>query len=78
MVDLAGVMCPNVAVLNDELYDGNEAGEHRDRKQPFKEAAQWLAHSIRGARFQELSPARHCSILEQPHAFRRAFQDFLQ
>jgi 3-oxoadipate enol-lactonase len=45
---------------------------------PFKEAAQWLRQSIAGARFHELAPARHCSILEQPHAFCRALQEFLQ
>jgi 3-oxoadipate enol-lactonase len=44
---------------------------------PFKEAATWLTRSITGARFRELSPARHCSILEQPQAFRRALREFL-
>jgi 3-oxoadipate enol-lactonase len=44
---------------------------------PFKEAAQWLLRSIGGARFYELGPARHCSILEQPEAFRHALKDFL-
>jgi len=44
---------------------------------PFKEAAQWLTRSIGGARFQALGPARHCSILEQPQAFRHALKEFL-
>lgn len=45
---------------------------------PFKEAAQWLTHSIKGARFHELAPARHCSILEQPQAFYRILEEFLR
>jgi len=44
---------------------------------PFQEAAQWLTRNIDGARFHELGPARHCSILEQPQAFRQALKEFL-
>jgi 3-oxoadipate enol-lactonase len=44
---------------------------------PFREAAHWLAENIRGARSAWLEPARHCSILEQPEAFRRTLQAFL-
>jgi 3-oxoadipate enol-lactonase len=44
---------------------------------PFQEAARWLARTIRGARAHWLGPARHCSILEQPQAFRRALSEFL-
>jgi 3-oxoadipate enol-lactonase len=44
---------------------------------PFQEAARWLAENIHGARSAWLEPARHCSILEQPEAFRRALSAFL-
>jgi len=44
---------------------------------PFQEAARWLAENIRGARLAWLEPARHCSILERPEAFRRALGGFL-
>jgi 3-oxoadipate enol-lactonase len=43
----------------------------------FQEAARWLAQNIRGARSAWLEPARHCSILEQPEAFRRTLGAFL-
>jgi len=38
----------------------------------FLDAARWLGANIRGARNAWLAPARHCSVLEQPDAFRRA------
>ncbi len=43
----------------------------------FLDAARWLAGNIAGARPAWLAPARHCSILEQPDAFRRALRSFL-
>jgi 3-oxoadipate enol-lactonase len=43
----------------------------------FLDAARWLADVIRGARLAWLKPARHCSILEQPEAFRRDLGAFL-
>jgi 3-oxoadipate enol-lactonase len=49
----------------------------RQEMPPFQEAARWLAENIRGARLAWLEPARHCSVLEQPEAFRRALQAFL-
>jgi pimeloyl-ACP methyl ester carboxylesterase len=44
---------------------------------PFQQAARWLAENIRGSRSAWLDPARHCSILEQPEAFRSALRPFL-
>ncbi len=38
----------------------------------FIEAANWLHAQIAGSKLQWLSPARHCSILEQPEAFNPA------
>jgi pimeloyl-ACP methyl ester carboxylesterase len=43
----------------------------------FLDAARWLGANIRGARNAWLTPARHCSVLEQPDAFRRALREFL-
>jgi 3-oxoadipate enol-lactonase len=43
----------------------------------FLDAARWLAANIREARLAWLAPARHCSILEQPDAFRRELHAFL-
>ncbi len=43
----------------------------------FIEAANWLHDRIGGSTLQWLSPARHCSILEQPEAFIRLCRDFL-
>ena len=43
----------------------------------FIEAANWLHAHIVGSKLQWLSPARHCSILEQPEAFVRLCRDFL-
>jgi 3-oxoadipate enol-lactonase len=43
----------------------------------FRDAANWLAANIEGARHELLQPARHCSILEQAEAFRRRARDFL-
>jgi 3-oxoadipate enol-lactonase len=43
----------------------------------FIDSARWLCENISGARHLWLAPARHCSILEQPEAFRRALADFL-
>lgn len=43
----------------------------------FLDAARWLGATIPGARNAWLAPARHCSILEQPDAFRRALRSFL-
>jgi 3-oxoadipate enol-lactonase len=44
----------------------------------FIEAAHWLAGRIKSARLVWLAPARHCSILEQPAAFRAALGAFLR
>jgi 3-oxoadipate enol-lactonase len=43
----------------------------------FIEAANWLHAQIAGSKLEWLSPARHCSILEQPEAFNRLCRDFL-
>ena len=43
----------------------------------FIEAAKWLHAQIAGSKLQWLSPARHCSILEQPKAFNRLCQNLL-
>src|SRR5581483_5915712 len=43
----------------------------------FIEAANWLHGQIAGARLAWLSPARHCSILEQPEAFIGLCRSFL-
>ena len=42
MVKLAGVMRPQVAVLDDELGNANDAGQEGDKKQALEEAAQML------------------------------------
>ena len=44
---------------------------------PFLDAARWLAGNIRGAHPLWLAPARHCSVLQQPDAFRRGLGAFL-
>jgi len=44
---------------------------------PFREAAQWFAQTIRGAKLAWLSPAKHASILEQPKAFVSELSAFL-
>ena len=43
----------------------------------FIEAANWLHAQVAGSKLEWLSPARHCSILEQPQAFAALCQDFL-
>ena len=43
----------------------------------FIEAANWLHAQIAGSKLQWLSPARHCSIVEQPEAFNRLCRNFL-
>jgi 3-oxoadipate enol-lactonase len=43
----------------------------------FIEAAKWLHAQIAGSTLEWLSPARHCSILEQPEAFNRLCRNFL-
>jgi len=43
----------------------------------FLDSARWLAANIKGARLEWLGPARHCSILEQPAAFRKILRAFL-
>jgi 3-oxoadipate enol-lactonase len=43
----------------------------------FIEAANWLQTQIAGAKLEWLSPARHCSILEQPAAFIGLCRSFL-
>jgi 3-oxoadipate enol-lactonase len=43
----------------------------------FIEAANWLHAQIAGSKLEWLSPARHCSILEQPEAFIRLCREFL-
>ncbi len=43
----------------------------------FIEAAKWLHAQIGGSMLEWLSPARHCSILEQPEAFNRLCRNFL-
>jgi 3-oxoadipate enol-lactonase len=43
----------------------------------FIEAANWLRAQIVGSKLEWLSPARHCSILEQPEAFVRLCREFL-
>lgn len=48
-----------------------------DELPPFKDAARWLQRSIEGARLEWLSPARHASVLEQPHDFVRHVRAFL-
>ena len=43
----------------------------------FIEAANWFHAHLAAARLEWLSPARHCSILEQPEAFIRLCRAFL-
>jgi pimeloyl-ACP methyl ester carboxylesterase len=43
----------------------------------FVESAHWLSASIRGARLEWLSPAKHASPLEHPDAFVRLLEGFL-
>jgi pimeloyl-ACP methyl ester carboxylesterase len=43
----------------------------------FIAAARWFEHEIADARLAWLSPARHASILEQPHAFAALCEEFL-
>jgi 3-oxoadipate enol-lactonase len=43
----------------------------------FRTAARWLVDNIRGARGAWLTAARHCSVLEQPEAFRGVLRAFL-
>lgn len=43
----------------------------------FIAAANWLHDQIAGSRLEWLSPARHCSILEQPEAFIGLCRSFL-
>jgi 3-oxoadipate enol-lactonase len=43
----------------------------------FIEAAKWLHEQIGGSTLEWLSPARHCSILEQPEAFNGLCRNFL-
>lgn len=43
----------------------------------FVESANWLASTIRGARLEWLSPAKHASPLEHPEPFLRAVAAFL-
>jgi 3-oxoadipate enol-lactonase len=43
----------------------------------FRMAARWLVDNIRGARGAWLTGARHCSVLEQPEAFRGVLRAFL-
>jgi 3-oxoadipate enol-lactonase len=43
----------------------------------FIEAANWLHAQIAGSTLEWLSPARHCSILEQPEEFVRLCREFL-
>jgi 3-oxoadipate enol-lactonase len=43
----------------------------------FIEAAKWLHAQIADSTLEWLSPARHCSILEQPEAFNRLCRNFL-
>jgi 3-oxoadipate enol-lactonase len=43
----------------------------------FCSAARWLVENIRGARGAWLTAARHCSVLEQPEAFRGVLRAFL-
>jgi 3-oxoadipate enol-lactonase len=43
----------------------------------FRAAARWLVDNIRGARGAWLTAARHCSVLEQPEAFRGVLRAFL-
>lgn len=45
---------------------------------PFRAGARWLVDNIRGARGAWLSAARHCSVLEQPEAFRGVLRAFLR
>ena len=48
-----------------------------DELPAFREAAQWLTRTIRKAELVWLSPARHASILQQPHAFQQLMRTFL-
>jgi 3-oxoadipate enol-lactonase len=48
-----------------------------DELPPFQDAARWLQQNIAGARLEWLSPARHASILEQPHPFVSRARTFL-
>jgi 3-oxoadipate enol-lactonase len=43
----------------------------------FLDAAKWLASTLSKARLEWLSPARHCSVLEQPAAFAQLLSEFL-
>jgi 3-oxoadipate enol-lactonase len=43
----------------------------------FRSAARWLVDNIQGARGAWLTQARHCSVLEQPEAFRGVLRAFL-
>jgi 3-oxoadipate enol-lactonase len=43
----------------------------------FRAAARWLVDNIRGARGAWITAARHCSVLEQPEAFRGVLRAFL-
>jgi 3-oxoadipate enol-lactonase len=48
-----------------------------DELPAFREAAQWLTRTIPEAELAWLSPARHASILQQPHAFQQRMRTFL-
>jgi 3-oxoadipate enol-lactonase len=48
-----------------------------DELPAFREAAQWLTRTIPKAELAWLSPARHASILQQPHAFQQRMRAFL-
>jgi 3-oxoadipate enol-lactonase len=43
----------------------------------FLDAARWLEKNIKGAALEWLGPARHCSVLERPEAFRKILRGFL-
>ena len=48
-----------------------------DELPPFRDAAHWLQQNIRDARLKWLSPAKHASILQQPHEFVALMRAFL-
>jgi 3-oxoadipate enol-lactonase len=50
----------------------------KDELPPFQEAAHWLHGTIKNARLEWLSPAKHASILEQPREFSNRARAFLQ
>lgn len=43
----------------------------------FLESARWFAANLPKARLEWLTPARHCSVLEQPERFVHLVRDFL-